>query len=176
MAEESALAGAVERVCLGGYGKGRLGLEQTGEYTVPASRERVWEALNDPEVLERCVEGCRSMTVTGEGEFEAVVAAKVGPVKATFTAAIELHDVVAPQSYRLQVGVKGGAAGFAKGSAAVQLAECSGDETRLTYQIEGSIGGKLAQIGSRLVQAAARKMAASFFERFAVDIGRSQGV
>ncbi len=151
-------------------------MEQTGEYTVPASRERVWEALNDPEVLERCVEGCRSMTVTGDGEFEAVVAAKVGPVKATFTAAIGLHDVVAPESYRLQVGVKGGAAGFAKGSAAVQLAECSGDETRLTYQIEGSIGGKLAQIGSRLVQAAARKMAASFFERFAVDIGRSQGV
>ena len=151
-------------------------MEQTGEYTVPASRERVWEALNDPEVLERCVEGCRSMTVTGEGEFEAVVAAKVGPVKATFTAAIALHDVVAPESYRLQVGVKGGAAGFAKGSAAVQLAECSGDETRLTYHIEGSIGGKLAQIGSRLVQAAARKMAASFFERFAVDIGRLQGV
>lgn len=161
---------------MGVHSEGRLGLEQTGEYTVPASRERVWEALNDPEVLERCVEGCRSMTVTGDGEFEAVVAAKVGPVKATFTAAIELQDVVAPESYRLQVGVKGGAAGFAKGSAAVQLAECSGDETRLTYRIEGSIGGKLAQIGSRLVQAAARKMAASFFERFAVDIGRSQGV
>ena len=151
-------------------------MEQTGEYTVPAARERVWEALNDPEVLQRCVEGCRSMTVTGEGEFEAVVAAKVGPVKATFTAAIELRDIVPPESYRLQVGVKGGAAGFAKGSATVQLEELGAEETRMTYRIEGSIGGKLAQIGSRLVQAAARKMAAKFFERFAVDMGRSQGV
>ena len=151
-------------------------MEQTGEYTVPASRERVWEALNDPDVLQRCVEGCRSMEATGEGEFEAVVAAKVGPVKATFKAAIELQDVVAPESYRLQVGVKGGAAGFAKGSASVQLEELGAEETRMTYLVEGSIGGKLAQIGSRLVQAAARKMAASFFERFAVDIGRSQGV
>ena len=162
--------------CAGTEAREGCALEQTGEYTVPAPRERVWEALNDPEVLQRCVEGCRSMAVTGDGEFEAVVAAKVGPVKATFTAAIELHDIVAPESYRLQVGVKGGAAGFAKGSAVVQLAECTGAETRLTYRIEGSIGGKLAQIGSRLVQAAARKMAASFFERFAVDIGRSQGV
>ena len=116
------------------------------------------------------------MTVTGEGEFEAVVVAKVGPVKATFTAAIELCDVVAPESYRLQVGVKGGAAGFAKGSASVELEEIGADETRMSYRIEGSIGGKLAQIGSRLVQAAARKMAARFFERFAVDMGRSQGV
>ena len=116
------------------------------------------------------------MAVAGEGEFEAVVAAKVGPVKATFTAAIELHDVVAPERYRLQVGVKGGAAGFAKGSATVHLAETDAEETKISYRIEGSIGGKLAQIGSRLVQAAARKMAASFFERFAVDMGRSQGV
>ncbi len=151
-------------------------MEQTGEYTVPAARERVWEALNDPDVLKRCVEGCRSMTVTGDGEFEAVVAARVGPVKATFTAAVELQDVVAPQSYRLQVGVKGGGAGFARGSASVQLDELGAEETRLSYRIEGSVGGKLAQVGSRLVQAAARKMAARFFERFAVDMSRSQGV
>ena len=144
-------------------------MEQTGEYQIAASRERVWQALNDPAVLQRCVDGCRSMTPVGDDQFEAVVAAKVGPVRATFTAAIVLKDVVAPESYRLEVRVKGGAAGFAKGSAAVELSEASTDETLLKYRIEGGIGGKLAQIGSRLVDAAARKMANRFFARFAVD-------
>lgn len=144
-------------------------MQQSGEYTVAGAREDVWQALNDPAVLKRCIDGCRSMTPTGDGEFDAVVGAKVGPVKATFTAAIALTDVVPPESYRLEVGVKGGAAGFAKGSAAVTLVESAPGKTTLQYQIEGSIGGKLAQIGSRLVDAAARKMAARFFERFAVD-------
>ena len=144
-------------------------MEQTGEYQIAASRERVWQALNDPAVLQRCVDGCRSMTPVGDDQFEAVVAAKVGPVRATFTAAIVLKDVVAPESYRLEVRVKGGAAGFAKGSAAVELSEASADETLLKYRIEGGIGGKLAQIGSRLVDAAARNMANRFFARFAVD-------
>ena len=144
-------------------------MEQTGEYKIAASRERVWQALNDPAVLQRCVEGCRSMMPVGDDRFEAVVAAKVGPVRATFTAAIALKNVVAPESYRLEVRVKGGVAGFAKGSAAVELTEASADETLLKYRIEGGIGGKLAQIGSRLVDSAARKMASRFFERFAAD-------
>ncbi len=151
-------------------------MQQSGEYTIVGSREDVWQALNDPAVLERCIDGCRSMTPAGDGEFEAVVGAKVGPVKATFTAAIALTDVIPPESYRLEVGVKGGAAGFAKGSAAVTLVEAAPGQTTLRYRIEGSIGGKLAQIGSRLVDAAARKMAARFFERFAVDFGASEGV
>ena len=144
-------------------------MEQTGEYRIAATRERVWRALNDPVVLQRCVEGCRAMTPVGEDAFEAVVIAKVGPVKATFTAAIALRDVVEPESYRLEVRVKGGAAGFANGSAKVNLQPSAPDETLLTYRLEGAIGGKLAQIGSRLVDAAARKMARRFFERFAVD-------
>lgn len=109
------------------------------------------------------------MTPAGDDEFEAEVGAKVGPVKATFTAAISLRDVTPPESYRLEVRVKGGAAGFAKGTALVNLSEADADETVLNYRIQGAIGGKLAQIGSRLVAAAARKMTARFFERFAAD-------
>ena len=110
------------------------------------------------------------MTPVGPDEFEADIGAKVGPVKATFAAAISLRDVVPPHSYRLQVRVKGGAAGFANGTAAVQLKEVDGGTaTMLNYRIEGAIGGKLAQIGSRLVEGAARKMTARFFERFAAD-------
>ena len=144
-------------------------MEQTGEYTIPQARERVWQALNDPEVLARCLEGCRAMTATGDGAFEAEVRAKVGPVRATFMADIVLRDVVAPESYCLEVRIKGGAAGFAKGAAAVELDDLSASETRLRYRIEGGIGGKLAQIGSRLVEGAARKTAARFFERFIAD-------
>ena len=144
-------------------------MEQSGEYRIAASRMRVWEALNDPTVLARCIDGCRSMTPVGDDRFEAVVAARVGPVKATFTAAIALCDVEPPERYRLEVRVKGGVAGFAKGTAAVELAEVAAEETLLKYRITGGIGGKLAQVGSRLVDSAARKMTASFFERFAVD-------
>ena len=144
-------------------------MEQSGEYRIAGSRMRVWEALNDPAVLVRCIDGCRSMTPVGDDRFEPVVAARVGPVKATFTAAIALCDVEPPERYRLEVHVKGGVAGFARGTALVELEEVTADETLLTYQINGGIGGKLAQIGSRLVESAARKLTASFFERFAVD-------
>ena len=147
-------------------------MEQAGEFRIAQPRQRVWQALNDPDVLARSLDGCRSMSAVGDGEFEAEVGAKVGPVKATFKAAIAVLDAIEPESYRLEVAVKGGAAGFAKGSARVNLDEVAGEcgpETLLKYQINGNIGGKLAQIGSRLVDAAARKMAARFFERFAVD-------
>ena len=148
------------------------GVEQAGESRIAQPRDRVWRALNDPEVLARCLDGCKSLTAVGDGEYEAEVGAKVGPVKATFKAAVAVRDPIEPESYRLVVAVKGGAAGFAKGSALVNLEEVAGDdgdETLLTYQINGNIGGKLAQIGSRLVDAAARKMAARFFQKFAVD-------
>ena len=149
-------------------------MEQSGEYRIEGPRERVWQALNDPAVLQRCIDGCRSMTKVADDRFEAVVAAKIGPVRATFAAAVTLCDVLSPERYRLEVQVKGGAAGFAKGAAVVELEAVSADgaavdETLLKYRIEGGIGGKLAQVGSRLVDSAARKMARSFFERFAVD-------
>lgn len=140
-------------------------MEQSGEYRVSAPRTEVWDALNDPAVLMRCIEGCQSMEDVGDGRFEAKVQAKVGPVKATFDAEIELADVVKPESYRLVVGVKGGVAGFAQGTASVRLEEVDGG-TQLNYEIEGGIGGKLAQIGSRLVSVAAKRTADKFFTRF----------
>ena len=149
----------------------RLGgetLRQSGDYRIPGRREAVWAALNDPATLQRCLEGCRSLTPVGEGEFAAELVAKVGPVKAAFTADIHLRDPNPPASYRLDVQVKGGAAGFANGTALVRLEEV-GSETQLRYTIEGAIGGKLAQIGARLVEGAARKLTARFFERFAAD-------
>ena len=144
-------------------------MQQAGEYRIGAPREEVWRALNDPRTLERCLEGCRSLVSVGEGEFAAVMVAKVGPVRATFDAAILMRDAVPTESYRLDVRVKGGAAGFANGSAFVRLEDGEARETLLRYTIEGAIGGKLAQIGARLVEGAARKMTARFFERFAAD-------
>jgi len=102
-------------------------VEQAGESRIAQPRERVWQALNDPEVLARCLEGCKSMTRVGDGEYEAEVSAKVGPVKATFNAAVAVCDPVEPESYRLEVEVKGGPAGFARGSARVNLEDIAGD-------------------------------------------------
>jgi len=147
-------------------------VRQEGEYRIAAPREQVWQALNDPATLARCLDGCRSLTPTAENEFAAEIGAKVGPVKATFTAAISLRDVTPVESYRLDVRVNGGVAGFAKGSALVELDDIEGRETRLRYTIDGAIGGKLAQIGSRLVEGAARKTTARFFEHFAADFAQ----
>ena len=145
-------------------------MQQSGEHRIAAPRADVWRALNDPEVLARCLDGCRSMRPLGEGAFVADKFAKVGPVRAGFTADIALCDVVPLESYRLDVRVKGGVAGFANGTATVRLDELDGGRaTLLHYVIEGAIGGKLAQLGSRLVAGAARKMTASFFDRFAAD-------
>ena len=145
-------------------------MEQGGEYIVLGERADVWQALNDPVVLTRCLDGCRAMTPVDENEFEAEVAAKVGPVKAAFTAAISLRDVVPLESYRLEVRIKGGVAGFANGTATVKLEDADdGQATVLSYRIQGAIGGKLARIGSRLMDGVARKITTRFFERFAAD-------
>lgn len=140
-------------------------MEQSGEYRVAASREVVWLALNDPEVLGKCIPGCVSIERTDEQTFVAKVKAKIGPVSATFDANLELQNIVPQESYTIAGSVKGGAAGFGKGEAHVSLAAIE-DETDLTYQVKGSVGGKLAQIGSRLVDGAARKMADDFFGAF----------
>ncbi|HEV2364894.1 MAG TPA: carbon monoxide dehydrogenase subunit G [Caulobacteraceae bacterium] len=150
-------------------------MRQMGEYRLGAPRQRVWTALNDPEVLAASIDGCQSLTKTADDAFEAVVRARIGPVSAPFTAEVKLADVVAPESYRLIVNAKGGAAGFGKGEARVTLAE-EGAATVLAYEVEGQVGGKLAQVGQRLIDAAARKMADDFFARFgeAVAPGASE--
>ena len=144
-------------------------MDITGEFTIPAPRERVFEALNDPAVLARCIPGCESLERTSDSSFDAKMAAKIGPVKAKFDTSIELSDVNPPESYTISGQGKGGPAGFGKGSAQVSLQE-QGDETVLRYEAALQVGGKLAQIGSRLVGGTARKIANDFFSKFADEV------
>lgn len=145
-------------------------MEMSGEYRIPASREAVWQALNDPEILKACIPGCKSLDKTSDTEMSAVVQAKVGPVKATFTGNVTLQNLNPPTSYTIAGEGKGGVAGFAKGGADVNLAEHDG-ETLLTYKATAQIGGKLAQLGSRLVDSTAKKYADEFFSCLSQKVG-----
>jgi len=140
-------------------------MELIGEQRIAASRETVWAALNDPAVLRACIPGCESLNQTGQDGFDAVVVAKVGPVKARFTGTVQLSDIRPPESYTISGEGKGGAAGMAKGGAEVVLEE-DGGETILRYTVRADVGGKLAQIGSRLIKSTANKYARDFFARF----------
>lgn len=140
-------------------------MDISGEQRIAASRERVWEALNDPAILQQCITGCESMEKTAENEMHAEVTAKFGPVKAKFKANITIADPIPPSSCRLVGEGKGGVAGFAKGAAEITLEE-DGDGTILRYQADMQIGGKIAQIGSRLVSGTTNKIVGDFFEKF----------
>lgn len=141
-------------------------MEMTGEYKIPAPRQKVWEALNDPEVLKTCIPGCQELNKESDTELTATVKSKVGPVSATFKGKVTLSDIDAPNGYKISGEGTGGVAGFAKGGAEVKLAD-DGDGTLLTYEATGQVGGKLAQIGSRLIDSTAKKMANEFFGKFA---------
>ncbi len=147
-------------------------MQQNGEYLIPASVETVWAALNDADVLGRCIPGCQEVSKVDDTHFDAAVKAKVGPVSATFQASLALEDLQPPTSYRIVGNVKGGAAGFGKGTADVVLSQAD-TGTRLTYEVQANVGGKLAQVGSRLIDGAARKMADDFFSAFTVELGGS---
>jgi len=138
----------------------------TGEQLIPASQKDTWEALNDPEVLKACVPGCESITLVNPNEYQVLMTARVGPVSAKFRGRLSLFDIKPPQSYSLAFEGQGGAAGFAKGAAQVKLSPQGAEQTRLAYDVKANVGGKLAQIGSRLVDAAARKVADEFFQNF----------
>ena len=140
-------------------------MQLTGEYRIPAPRDRVWEMLNDPDVLRASIPGCQSLEAEGSDKFKAKVTAKVGPVKATFNGEVTLQHLNPPESYRIVGEGKGGVAGFAKGGADIKLAE-DGEETLLSYTVDAQVGGKLAQIGGRLIDSTARKMADQFFGKF----------
>lgn len=145
-------------------------MEMNGSKRLDSSREVVWQALNDPEVLKRCIPGCESLEKTADTGFTAQVTIKVGPVKAKFNGKVTLSDIVAPQSYTLTGEGQGGVAGFAKAVIHVRL-EAEGERaTNLQYDVKASVGGKLAQVGARLIDATARKLADQFFERFAGDL------
>ncbi len=144
----------------------------SGEYSIPAKRETVWEGLNDPTVLQQCIPGCEELEKVSDTEFTAKVTAKVGPVKAKFAGAVTLSDLDPPNSYRISGEGKGGAAGFGKGSAIVTLSDGDAPEsTLLKYEADASVGGKLAQIGARLVEGTAKKYADDFFTRFSAIVG-----
>ena len=138
--------------------------------SIPVGRGPVWQALNDPAVLQQCLPGCESFVAKDNTAFEFVIAAKVGPVKTRFAGDVSLSNIVPPTSYTISGSGKGGVAGFGKGHADVVLTD-TGTGTILSYTVNVSVGGKLAQIGSRLVAAAARKMADEFFRAFAEQIG-----
>jgi carbon monoxide dehydrogenase subunit G len=140
-------------------------MEMTGEQLIPASQQDTWNALNDPEVLRACVPGAESITKVNENEYQVQMTARVGPVSAKFRGRLSLFDIKAPNSYSLAFEGQGGAAGFAKGAAQVRLSP-EGDQTKLAYDVKANVGGKLAQIGSRLVDAAAKKVADEFFQNF----------
>ncbi len=145
-------------------------MDMTGEFVIPAPRQKVWEALNDPEILKQSIPGCEEIEKLSDTQLAAKVTAKVGPVKARFGGKVTLSDLDPPNGYKISGEGSGGAAGFAKGGATVRLLD-EGDGTRLTYVVEAHVGGKLAQIGSRLIDATARKMADDFFARFSQAVG-----
>ena len=142
-------------------------MDMSGEYRIAAPREAVWAALNDPDLLRQCIPGCEEIEKTSPTEFTAKVTAKVGPVKARFKGRMQQQDLQPPHRYTLSFEGDGGMAGFAKGSAEVELVEEgeAREQTRLNYRAQAQIGGRLAQIGSRLIDATAAKMSAQFFER-----------
>ena len=140
-------------------------MEIKGEYQIASSREEVWAALNDPETLKECIPGCESLDQISDTEFAANIMAAIGPVRAKFNTSLTLENMQPPESYTIVGNSKGGAAGFGRGSAAVQLAESDGG-TLLTYNADFKVGGKLAQVGSRLVMGATKKTADDFFGSF----------
>ncbi len=147
-------------------------MELSGEYEIAAPRERVWKLLNDPAVLKECIPGCEELTADGDNAFAATVVLKIGPIKARFTGDVTLSDKVVPESYKITGEGKGGIVGFAKGSAAVHLAEHDG-ATTLTYDVNADVGGKIAQLGSRLIASTSKKLADQFFGKFADIAGAS---
>jgi hypothetical protein len=144
-----------------------MAMKMTGEVALPADSKTVWDKLNDPAVLKACIPGCQSLEVTPEGGFAAVAKIKVGPVSATFKGAVTLSDLDPPNGYKISGSGEGGVAGFAKGGAVVKLTDISGGGTLLSYDVEANIGGKLAQLGGRLIDGVSKKMADQFFATFA---------
>ena len=151
-----------------------MAMTMTGEVDLPATRQVVWEALNDPEVLKACIPGCQSLDKVGDS-LQAVAKVKVGPVSATFKGKVDLLDLDPPNGYRIAGEGEGGVAGFAKGGATVKLTEIP-EGTKLAYDVEAQVGGKLAQLGARLIDGVAKKMADQFFADFAAAVAKQQGV
>jgi uncharacterized protein len=147
-----------------------MAMTMAGEVQLAAPRASVWDKLNDPEVLKSCLPGCEQFERAAENEFQAVAVTKIGPVKARFKGKVRLSELDPPNGYKISGEGEGGVAGFAKGGASVVLTDKDGG-TLLTYNVEAQIGGKIAQLGQRLVVGAAKKVADEFFAKFAAAVG-----
>ncbi|MFT6583357.1 MAG: carbon monoxide dehydrogenase subunit G [Alphaproteobacteria bacterium] len=148
-------------------------MDLNGEFRIAAPKQAVWDALNDPEILKQCIPGCEELEKTSDTEMTANAVIKVGPVKAKFSGSVTLSDIDAPNSYTISGEGKGGAAGFAKGGASVSLSEEDG-ETVLRYTVDANVGGKLAQLGGRLIDATSKKLSREFFEKFSALVGEEK--
>ena len=144
-----------------------MAMTMTGEILLPAHKAAVWAHLNDAETLKASIPGCESLEKVSDTQFQAVTKLKIGPVSARFKGKVSLVDIDAPNSYRIVGEGEGGIAGFAKGGATVRLADADGGGTRLSYEAQAQVGGKIAQLGARLVDSTAKKLAAEFFANFA---------
>ncbi len=151
-----------------------MAMTMKGEVDLPATRAVVWKALNDPDVLKACIPGCESLERSDDNSLVAVAKVKVGPVSAAFKGKVNLLDLDPPNGYRIQGEGEGGVAGFAKGGATVRLAEIP-TGTKLSYDVEAQVGGKIAQLGARLIDGVAKKMADQFFTDFAAAVERQEG-
>jgi carbon monoxide dehydrogenase subunit G len=140
-------------------------MEMTGEQLIPLAQEATWAALNDPQILKECIPGCESITRTGDQEYEVLMTAKVGPVSAKFKGKMTVIDPDPPRAYTLRFEGQGGVAGFARGEAAIALSP-EGQSTRLAYTAKATVGGKLAQVGARLIDGVAKQLAGKFFDNF----------
>jgi uncharacterized protein len=151
-----------------------MAMTMAGEAVLPAPKDKVWAALNDPEVLKRCIPGCEALERDGDNAFQAVAKVSVGPVKATFKGRVTLSEIDPPNGYRITGEGQGGVAGFAKGGAKVALSDAEAGHTRLAYDVEAQVGGKIAQLGGRLINGVAKKYADGFFETFARVLQESE--
>ena len=144
-----------------------MAMSMTGEVKLPADRPTVWAKLNDPDVLKACIPGCQELVREGDTGFRAIAKLAIGPVKATFKGKVTLSDIDAPNGYTITGEGEGGIAGFAKGGAKVHLTDAEGGGTVLAYDVQANVGGKIAQLGSRLIDGVAKKMSDAFFGNFA---------
>lgn len=145
-------------------------MDMNGERRIPAPRQRVWDALNDPEMLKAAIPGCESVTKTADDAFEAKVSIKIGPMAAKFGGKVKLENIQAPASYTISGEGNGGPMGFAKGGADIALEEAGPNETLLKFTVKAQVGGKMAQLGARLIDATAKQMSDQFFDRFAAAV------
>ena len=149
-------------------------MEMNGERRIPAPRQRVWDALNDPEMLKAAIPGCESVTKTADDAFEAKVSVKIGPMAAKFGGKVKLENIQAPASYTISGEGNGGPMGFAKGGADVALEELGPNETLLKFAVKAQVGGKMAQLGARLIDATAKQMSDQFFDRFTAAVAAAE--